>query len=312
MAIDKNWEDLPPQGQKELLEKDRQLLKEVRLRSFEARPNSLEPFGEAELSWNVSGPGGPPLAIKLGDSPVGLQDTRTVGPLRSTSYSLVAQGFILTKSLGQVLLTVDTEECRTGPIAASLITGRLEDAARQQFSRGRLSIRNGTSPKAIMDAQGISIHVPARIDVPNWFNADLDVDLAFSLFVRHRDDNSRVAARLTDVGVDVSFALHEHVLSLGCSAAVSSALEKLMESTMRDIMAPTLQAQVGAGLREAADGFLAFWTAEDENERPFRLYDLETDPSELRFIGCPIGDRALTVRPGAPHFEVEAPNVVRG
>jgi hypothetical protein len=301
--LDEDWDDLPPGEQNDLKEEDRRVLREVRLRRFSATPESVPPFVEAILRWQVTGPSEGVFTITLDGGPVDLVGSRAVRAFGTKTYRLTAWGHVLTKELGQVTVSLNNQECEEGPVPASAVTNRFETLAAAQFSRGQFSMRDGA--RSEMDSEGVSINIPAKVDIRGWFDADLDLDLAFQLFVGHTTNESRVQARLRTVDIDISFNFAEHLASLGCSSAMQGALEKLFESVVRSIVGPGLETQIAQGLQSAADGWLATWQDADDQGRPYRLLALETNSTTLLFIGCPIGDSAPPLRPRRliPQFE---------
>jgi hypothetical protein len=301
--LDTDWDDLPPGEQQDLIQEDRETFRQVRLRSFRATPESVPPFVESTLRWEVTGPSDGVFFIKLDGDPVERAGSRAVQAFGTKTYRLVAFGHVLTKELGQATVSLDSRDCQEGPVSASAVEIRLEQAAAAQFNRGRLSLRNGAH--AELSSEGLSISIPAKVDIRGWFDADLDLDLSFHLFAGHTTNQSLVQARVRDVDVDVSFDLAEHLASLGCSSAVQGALEKLIESVVRDIIGPNLEAQVAQGLQAAANGWLDTWQEADDQGRVYRLFDVETSSNTVLFIGCPIGDSTPGIRPRPliPHFE---------
>jgi hypothetical protein len=92
----------PNQNQLEILE-------HIQLQSFTAKPDALQPFGEAEISWEVTGPDG--FGVTLNGLPVQRSAHMTVAPRVSTGYALSAYAGTGTKPLASLGISVDTASC---------------------------------------------------------------------------------------------------------------------------------------------------------------------------------------------------------
>jgi hypothetical protein len=88
-----------------------EIFEQIKLENFAATPNALEPFGEADLSWAVTGPDG--FGVMLNGIPVQRVAQMTVAPRVSTGYTLVASTGSASKVLGSLGISVDTASCIT-------------------------------------------------------------------------------------------------------------------------------------------------------------------------------------------------------
>ena len=92
-------------------QRDLEIFEQIKLENFTATPNALEPFGEADLSWAVTGPDG--FGVMLNGIPVQRVAHMTVAPRVSTGYTLVASTGSASKVLGSLGISVDTASCIT-------------------------------------------------------------------------------------------------------------------------------------------------------------------------------------------------------
>jgi len=108
----------PNQNQLEILE-------QIQLQSFTAKPDALQPFGEAEISWEVTGPDG--FGVTLNGLPVERSAHMTVAPRVSTGYALSAYAGTGTKPLASLGISVDTASCITVEASPGFRKSLLQD-----------------------------------------------------------------------------------------------------------------------------------------------------------------------------------------
>ncbi len=108
----------PNQNQLEILE-------HIQLQSFTAKPDALQPFGEAEISWEVTGPDG--FGVTLNGLPVQRSAHMTVAPRVSTGYALSAYAGTGTKPLASLGISVDTVSCITVEASPGFRKSLLQD-----------------------------------------------------------------------------------------------------------------------------------------------------------------------------------------
>ena len=108
----------PNQNQLEIFE-------HIQLQSFTAKPDALQPFGEAEISWEVTGPDG--FGVTLNGLPVQRSAHTTVAPRVSTGYALSAYAGTGTKPLASLGISVDTVSCITVEASPGFRKSLLQD-----------------------------------------------------------------------------------------------------------------------------------------------------------------------------------------
>jgi hypothetical protein len=285
MALPHDWNDIPPGGKNKLKEHDQEILKQVNLVSFSVDPASIERFKEAVVHWDVEGPKSQ-YSLTLNGTPVNPSGSKTVKPYNTASYKLTAHGVVLSKQLGQRVLTVDDSQCHTLEFSASMVKGKIEDAVKQRFAgNNQIKLHSG-SPSASMDQNGIHVKIASTINIPHWFDADMDIDMDFQVFAQISEGRARVI--LAKDNVDVSWSLLEHAASLGCTGVVQGALEKLMKVCINDLLKPYLENDFANELQEPINEILNLWQAADPEKRRFKLFSITTSETQMTIVGCPL------------------------
>ena len=108
----------PTQNQLEILE-------HIQLQIFTAQPDALQPFGESDLSWEVTGPDG--FGVALNGLQVERSGHMTVAPRVSTGYALSAYAGTGTKPLASLGISVDTASCITVEASPGFRKSLLQD-----------------------------------------------------------------------------------------------------------------------------------------------------------------------------------------
>ncbi len=89
-----------------------EIFAQIQLQSFTAKPERLEPFGQADLSWEVTGPDG--FGVMLDGYQVQRTAHMTVAPRVSTGYALSAYAGTGTKPLASLGISVEHGELHHG------------------------------------------------------------------------------------------------------------------------------------------------------------------------------------------------------
>lgn len=102
-----------------------EIFAQIQLQSFTAKPERLEPFGQADLSWEVTGPDG--FGVMLNGLPVQRTAHMTVAPRVSTGYALSAYAGTGTKPLASLGISVNTASCITVEASPGFHKSLLQD-----------------------------------------------------------------------------------------------------------------------------------------------------------------------------------------
>lgn len=286
-----DWDRLPD---------DNGILDEFELVSFTVTPQTIRPYESASLSWEITGPTNkvelallgpaiwtdPDLLTRTQIEAIG---TQTVSPLTTTNYYLKAKRGAATKILGVVSLEVDLEEVEVGGIPGSLIEEGVKSYLDGSFTRNSsVSLRNNGAT-ALLEEGGLSASIPLKIEVPSWFNADLNIDLDFSIFTRRSGlYTNRLVTELETVDVDVSWHWAEHILSLGVTGISQAVLDVALKEFIEGIIGEFL----ADNLTNALYLFPFFGVEEmlrrmGGQGRPFLLHSINVVSLGIDIMGCP-------------------------
>jgi hypothetical protein len=278
---------------------DTAILDQLELEFFRVSRDSIRPYEPATLSWEVKGPvDRVNLALRgeaIFDDPhllrrVSIQasGSQAVSPLVTTPYVLRAERGRAVRRIGYLEVQVDTSEVKIAPIPANAFEDRVADFVGQLFNgTGQVTTRGDS--KAALREHGLVIDLPLKLDVNNWFDADIDITLDFSISShRSRFYQNRALVLLQDATVDVSWALAEHVVSLGITGPVQAVAEKLLEVVLEDMMATQLSNDLARALTEAPTmGINAQLATMGRRGRPFLLHSLDVFVTGIDIAGCP-------------------------
>ena len=281
-------------------QEERRLLRQVRLRSFTATPDTVQPFEVSTLAWDVFVPAevASQLApqITLGNVAVTASGSRQVTPLISGAFQLEVRASRTRHVLGTRVVQVEATECEEGSLPRASIAARAQDALKTLFIGGSLTSR-GDIAVAMRPPDAVAARVPLHADIPNFFNADIDVDLTIAVSVATQPGGRRVVgASLRAVTVAVIFHPLEHIASLGSAAAAQAMMEPFAADLIKTFLGRQIEIAVATPLQEFVNFLLEGWKANDPQKRTYRLFSIvaEQSPDGLIVVGCPVPPPAVT------------------
>ena len=270
---------------------ERKLLNKLRLTAFTATPSTVKPFQPSTLAWNVLVPDTVSSVIHvtftIGNRDVPAAGTLPVSPLATGAFVLTAHSPLTSRQMGTQVVNVDLGEL----VEASLPRASIQFAVqsvKDLFRAGSLSTRGNLSVQ-MLPTDGLRLKVPLSADIPNFFNADIDVELDIRVSVKSLPAGTRVAsARLSAVSVDVIFHVAEHIFSGGAATAAQALIQPLAADLIKAFLGPQIEALFAAPLQQAIDAFLGLWRGADPAKRIYRLYSITADPAGLIILGAPV------------------------
>ena len=144
--------------------------------------------------------------------------TLAVSPLATGAFVLNAHSALTSRMMGTKVVNVDLGEIVEGSLPRASIQFAVQ-AVKDLFRAGSLSTRGDLSVQ-MLPPDGVRLKVPLSADIPNFYNAAINVALDVRLSVKSKPGGARVAsARLSSVSVDVIFHLAEHIFSAGAATA---------------------------------------------------------------------------------------------
>lgn len=280
--------------------KEAQLLAKLRVGKFTVNPDTIRPFEVATLAWDVFVPPDVasqiPVSILVAGQVVPAAGTRTVSPLNTGAFLLEAKSTTAKRILGHKVVNVDVTGCQHDDVPIRTLQALAREAKDLLRGAGNLTQRGEVSISA-RPPDGLLIEAPLSARIPNFFDADIDVDVLFGLSAVSKPDGSRVvAAKVRSVSVDVIFHLAEHIFSGGSATAAQAIIQPMAAELIRSYVGPVLEQDVARQLQVAVDVKLAeFQRRDDPQHRVHKLYSIATDsgaglnaPGFLQVVGCAV------------------------
>jgi hypothetical protein len=270
---------------------ERTLLNQLRVKSFSITPASIQPFEPATISWDVTIPADVAseidVTIKLDGEIVPPSGSKQVTPITTHAYPLVARSEHTGRSLRTKVLNVEPAELvdaglprRSIEVEAQGITNILQ--AGSLSSRGDLQL-------TMQPPDAMNLRVPLVASIPNFFDADVNVDLTIALSLLIRPNGNRdLSAALRNVSVDVIFHLAEHIASLGSATAAQAIVQPMAADLIQSFLGAQIQNQVQALFKPIIQFFKDGWKGADPEKREYRLIAVNCEPEGIIFIGCPV------------------------
>ena len=241
-------------------------------------------FGSVELAWEVTLPDDPifDITITLNKVAVPLKGTASRSVSQSTAFTLAAVTDHAGRLLRSLNVTVDHSDCQTRVLDAFTITSILKNEFDSRFTgSNKFSLRGGGT-EATLGNGVIMIHVPLTINVPDWFDADMNIDLQLSMV-----GGTPLGLVVTQTSVDVDWTFFENLLSLGCGSLVESGMEQMAEAFMRNIAEVEIAPQVQKQFIDQVNSFLTSLKNSDPAHREFLTTALILSPTGFSITGCP-------------------------
>ena len=193
---------------------ERKLLNKLRLTAFTATPGTVKPFQPSTLAWDVLVPDSVSSVIDVtftvGNRNLPAEGSLRVSPLATGAFVLTAHSPLTSRMMGTQVVNVDLSELVEGSLPRASIQFSAQ-GVKDLFRAGSLSTRGDLSVQ-MLPPDGLRLKVPLNADIPNFFNADIDVELDIRVSVKSLPNGTRVAsAELSAVSVDVIFHVAEHI-----------------------------------------------------------------------------------------------------
>jgi hypothetical protein len=272
----------PPPVPPSQIKKEQEELKKVDLKKFAANPATVETFGTTTLSWSVAFPEPNPdiaISLKLNKQDVAATGSKTVPLTQTTAFTLSAETENARRQLRKLTVKVNDSDCRSTRIEPIFIVPPIKREVDKQFSASsKLKLKSKKSEVILRDG-AIEVSIPLGINVPDWFDADMNVGFRIAVF------GFSVTTELVTVNVKWNF--FEHLLSLGCTGFVQSGMEQLAREFMRHIVDAELVPRIADGFRSEAAKFNENLLAADPQKRTFVTTRLVLTPAGVTITACP-------------------------
>jgi hypothetical protein len=267
-------------------------LKKVKLNSFTVLPASVVPDSTVTATWNVTVPNdtGFDILIRLNGQDVANSGSKTFTVTQGTTFQLAAviddpPTALASRILKSDFVLVNTSDCQDQGFPASVITGQLKNTLDATFSPGaNFSLKDGGSTVTAGSNGLVDIHVPLTIEVPDWFDADMDIHI--QLNISGAQGHVFVTAPVVDP--TASFSGLSDVLSGGCSDAVATGMTKMAYAFLEYIVDIKLRPTVEEQIENQVNQFTTQLQNSDPQHRTFAMTALLFSAGEgLLITACP-------------------------
>jgi hypothetical protein len=276
---------VPTQSEKDALNK-------VKLNTFTVVPTKVDPFGTVTATWNVTVPNtGFDIVISLNGQEVANSGSKTFKLATQGQNFTLGAGIndpplpLAARILKAIPVLVNTTGCQDESFTAATFTSQLKDSLDSAFSGGgNFSLNPGGSTVTAGDAGLVDIHVPITINVPDWFDADMDIHI--QLTISGANGHVFVAAPVVDP--TASFPVLSGILSGACSDAVSTGMTKMAYAFLERIVDNELRPAVTAQIEDTVNKFTTLLQNNDAQHRTFAMTTLIFSANEgLLITACP-------------------------
>ena len=128
------------------------------------------------------------------------------------------------------------------------------------------------------------IHVPITIDVPDWFDADMDIHI--QLTISGADGHVFVAGPVVDP--QVHWSLASNLATAGCTDAIGLGMTKISYAFLERIVDEEIRPAVTQKIEDQVNMFLTTLQNNDAQKRTFVMTTLIFSANEgLLITGCP-------------------------
>ena len=267
-------------------------LKQVKLNSFSVVPPTVSPYGTVTATWDVTVPTSAfDITISLKGEAVAPSGTKTFTLANQREEFPLAAVIndpplpFAARILRTAQVIVKTTDCQDEKLPASAVTVPLKDAMDNAFSGGgNFTLKDGGSTVTAGADGLVDIHVPITIDVPDWFDADMDIHI--QLTITGAAGHVFVAAPVVDP--QVSWSLASNLASLGCTDAIGKGMTKISYAFLERIVDNEVRPAVAAQIEGAVNQFLNILHNNDAQKRTFVMTTLIFSANEgLLITGCP-------------------------
>ncbi|WP_035356910.1 hypothetical protein [Edaphobacter aggregans] len=263
-------------------------LQDIQIRKFSVEPRAILIGGGCVVSWHVVFAENVDAELHLNGAFVTTIGTKHFQPTQSTIFKLSAVFPDGTeRGLTSTTVRVDPVDCQNRSIGSGLITNPFKQEFDRRFSvPGKVTLRDNGSIVSLGDNR-INIAVPVEINVPDWFDANLD--LAIELSVRHisTTGNSPLSVAVHNVNFEVDWSFLENLASLGCGHLVELGMSQLGQVLMENMIGTELAPRVTGELNKIANAQRDLVRQQDPQQRPHQFTSVAISPDGLNFRLCP-------------------------
>jgi len=271
---------------------EKDALKKVKLNSFTVVPTTVAPYGTVTATWDVTIPNTEfDIVLTLHGQPVDATGTKAFKlATQRDSFALAAVINdpplpFASRILKSVPVLVNSTDCQDEDLPASVVTVPLKDAMDAAFSGGgNFTLKPGGSTVTAGSDGLVDIHIPITIEVPDWFDADMDIHI--QLTITGADGHVFVAAPVVDP--QVHWSLLSNLASFGCTDAIGLGMTKISYAFLERIVDNEIRPAVTQKIEDQVNSFLTTLQNNDPQKRTFFMSTLIFSAQRgLLITGCP-------------------------
>jgi hypothetical protein len=212
----------------------------IRVLSFTANPPSLPPFATTTLSWQLQIPTNVHFPLQFlvnGQTFHGNHGSTNVQAIENGQFGLTAKTPLVERVIGSVTVNVDDSMCVPVTIDPTTFGNVVKGQIVATFpASDQFSIR-GDGPLVTLSNGTVTVDIPLNIDVPDWFDAEADFTVQLNVEPTGSQTALKIDVTLANVNTDISWSLFGEILSLGCEHFIETAMQKVAEAFVTQIVA---------------------------------------------------------------------------
>src|SRR5262245_12664940 len=227
---------MPPT--REMIEKAGECLGQTRLARFAADRTAIQAGDSVTISWSVEFPARCGLTVRLNNTQVPKQGSRTIRPVRSVQYRLDVGAAGLSKFLGLVNVQVDATSCVQREIPEDVVRPDILATVDASLADYNANPENKDHPVSKrrqtvveIEPDGILLRLRLKLGINNFFDPDVDVDAKIDVGM---SPEGKVVAFYKSFAVDVDWPWWVTGITLGISKIVEEFVDGMVEDAMKN------------------------------------------------------------------------------
>ena len=133
----------------------------------------------------------------------------------------------------------------------------------------------------------VTVDIPLNIDVPDWFDAEADFTVELNVEPTGSLTALSFDVTLANVSVDISWSLFGEILSLGCEHFIETAMQKVAEAFVTQIVATQTVPNSRDAIDKLVQNTAGVGKANDPQHRDFVLTSFFLTADGLAYTVCP-------------------------
>jgi hypothetical protein len=244
--------------------------------NFKATPPIVPPFGSTTLSWNAQIPTTlhVPVTLIFEGQPVNHADSRVVTVPATAQFFLTAKTALTSRVISNLIVQVDTTECKTPSNAAFAVTQTILAMIKPFIPLGGQISEHGAGITVTMDIATLTIVIPLTITA-DGHHPTLDITMTFFVGMSNTPDAPDSIA-VAPINVVVAVA---NFPDNSLAQQLSMIYVKVIAELVAPLIAGALTAQVTKARADAQAG--------DTTHRTFKLTSVVWDANQFAFTICP-------------------------